>query len=127
MLCRVIEFGATSDARPVLAAIQALPELLEARRSKKVSAGWLDARRTGLDIIPGGWWQRLVFPPGQPGGCVDRNAYVFCVLEAHCLSAVQTVDLRAGAACVLHCDGGGDGTIRPSRRPEPYPYRPERG
>ena len=82
MLCRVIEFGATSDARPVLAAMQALPELLEARRSKKVPAGWLDARRVDLDIIPGGWWQRLVFPPGRPGGCVDRNAYVFCVLEA---------------------------------------------
>ena len=80
MLCRVIESGAASDARPVLAAMQALPELLGARRSRKVPAGWLDARRAGLDIIPGGWWQRLVFPPGRPGGCVGRNACVFCVL-----------------------------------------------
>lgn len=31
--------------------------------------------------MPKGWWDQLVFPKDRPEGCVDRNAYVFCVLE----------------------------------------------
>ena len=82
LLCQVIEFGATTDARPVLTAMQNLPALLEARPSKRVPTGWLDARRADVDLVPPGWWRQLVFPPDRPEGTVDRNAYVFCVLEA---------------------------------------------
>lgn len=32
-------------------------------------------------MVPKGWWQKLVFPASRPEGTVDRNAYVFCVLE----------------------------------------------
>jgi hypothetical protein len=39
MLCQVIEFGATTDARPVLAAMAALPDLLDARPTRRVPAG----------------------------------------------------------------------------------------
>jgi hypothetical protein len=56
--------------------------LLEARPSKRVPTGWLDARRADVDLVPPGWWRQLVFPPDRPEGTVDRNAYVFCVLEA---------------------------------------------
>ena len=34
-----------------------------------------------MHIVPAGWWQRLVFPVDRPHGTVDRDAYVFCVLE----------------------------------------------
>jgi TnpA family transposase len=81
MLCEVIEFGATTDAQPVLAAMRRLPDLVETRPSVRVPSGHLDARKVDVDLVPSGWWQRLVFPPGRPEGTVDRNAYVFCVLE----------------------------------------------
>lgn len=81
MLCQVIEFGATADSAPVLGAMRDLGELLETRPSARVPTGWLDARRVNVDLVPPGWWQRLVFAPERPAGTVDRNAYVFCVLE----------------------------------------------
>jgi len=81
MLCRVIEFEATADAQKVLTAMRDLPGLLDARPSGRVPKDYLDVRRTRVDLVPGGWWQWLVFPGGRPEGTVDRNAYVFCVLE----------------------------------------------
>ena len=81
MLCRVIEFEATADAQKVLTAVRDLPGLLDARPTGRVPKDYLDARRVSVDLVPGGWWQRLVFPKGRPEGTVDRNAYVFCVLE----------------------------------------------
>lgn len=81
MLCRVIEFDATAEAAPVLAALQALPDLLETRASVRVPTGFLDARRVEVDLVPAGWWRRLVFPTGRPEGTVDRAGYVFWVLE----------------------------------------------
>ena len=81
MLCRVIPFEATADAQKVLTAMRDLPGLLEARPTDRVPKDYLDARRVNVDLVPGGWWQRLVFHKGRPEGCVDRNAYVFCVLE----------------------------------------------
>ncbi|MFL6111754.1 MAG: DUF4158 domain-containing protein, partial [Catenulispora sp.] len=45
LLCQVIEFGATTDAAPVLYAVNGLPDLLDARLGRKVPAGFLDARR----------------------------------------------------------------------------------
>ena len=81
MLCRVIEFEATADAQKVLTAMRDLPSLLDARPTGRVPKDYLDARRVSVDLVPGGWWQRLVFPKGRPEGTVDRSAYVFCVLE----------------------------------------------
>ncbi|HEY7816538.1 MAG TPA: hypothetical protein VIC62_25055 [Nakamurella sp.] len=81
LLCRSIDFGATAEAAPVLAAVAALPELLQARTSRQVPAGWLDARRVATELVPAGWWQRLVFPANRPGGAVAKAAYAFCMLE----------------------------------------------
>jgi TnpA family transposase len=81
LLCQVITFEATADARDVLAAMGDLADLLDARPTKRVPAGYLDARGVKVDLVPGGWWQLLVFPKDRPPGTVDRNAYVFCVLE----------------------------------------------
>lgn len=81
LLASSIEFGASTEAAPVLAALRALPELLAARPTRKVPAGWLDARKAAIGVVPGGWWSRLVLPPQRPEGTVARAAYVFCVLE----------------------------------------------
>jgi hypothetical protein len=81
ILCRVIDFEATADAQKVLTAMRDLPGLLDARPTGRVPKDYLDARRVSVDLVPGGWWQRLVFPRGRPEGTLDRNAYVFCVLE----------------------------------------------
>ncbi len=80
MLCTVIEFGATAEATPVLEALRALPDLLDARPGRRVPAGFLDARRVAVDLVPPGW-ARVVFTPGRPEATVDRAGYVFCVLE----------------------------------------------
>lgn len=80
-LGQVIEFGATTDAAPVLDALRQLPELVAARHTRRVPAKYLDATQVAVDVVPAGWWQPLVFPPDRPEGTVDRAAYVFCVLE----------------------------------------------
>jgi len=49
MLCTAIRFGATAEATPVLDALRALPDLLEARPSGQVPAGYLDARKVAVD------------------------------------------------------------------------------
>jgi hypothetical protein len=81
MLCQVIAFDATADGRPVLTAMAALGGHLDARPNVRVPRGYLDERHVNLQIVPAGWWQRLVFPADRPQGTVDRDAYVFCVLE----------------------------------------------
>ncbi len=81
LLCPVITFGATAEAAPVLAAMQALPDLLERKPTQRVPTGYLDAARVDGQLVPQGWWQHLVFPTSRPAGTVDRAAYVFCVLE----------------------------------------------
>ena len=58
-----------------------LPVLLDARATKRVPAGYLDAALVALHVVPAGWWRRLVMAPERPAGTVDRAAYVFCVLE----------------------------------------------
>ncbi len=82
LLSQRIEFGATEQGTPVLEALRALPDLLAARPSKRVPAGWLDERKVAAEVVPGGWWRRLVFPTNRPTGTVAKAAYVFCVLEA---------------------------------------------
>lgn len=81
LLCKVVAFTATADAHKILAAMQELAPLLDLRETVKVPRGYLDARKVDLSVVPKGWWQKLVFPAGRPEETVDRNAYVFCVLE----------------------------------------------
>ncbi len=81
MLCQVIDFGATAEAVRVVTAMRALPRFIDAGETVRVPKGWLDARKVDIGLAPRGWWDQLVFPRDRPEGCVDRNAYVFCVLE----------------------------------------------
>ncbi|WP_280480061.1 hypothetical protein [Nocardia cyriacigeorgica] len=53
-LMRTVEFGATSDGRPVLAAMHTLAEMLTAPRRRGVPARWLDARRIDHAGLTGG-------------------------------------------------------------------------
>ena len=81
ILCRVIEFEATADAQKVLTR--------HARPAGPARCPAYQASTEGLPGRPPG--QRgpgagrlvaaLVFPKDSPEGTVDRNAYVFCVLE----------------------------------------------
>ncbi|WP_354236953.1 Tn3 family transposase [Arthrobacter sp. UYEF3] len=81
MLCRSIRFGATTDAQRVLRAMEDLGQLLEGKETARVPKGYLDARKVDVQLVPSGWWQKLVFAKDRPEGTIDRNAYVFCVLE----------------------------------------------
>lgn len=80
VLVETIEFGASTDAAAVLYAINALPDLLDAGSTKRVPVGHLDARKVEVGIVPAGW-RAQVFREGRPEGTVDRNGYVFCVLD----------------------------------------------
>ncbi len=75
LLTEAISFGANAEAAPVLQAMQTVPRLLDGRRTR---------RPTVTDIDPAlvtGSWKRLVYgAPRRPGGVIDKNAYVFCVL-----------------------------------------------
>ena len=73
-----VEFGATSDGVPVLAAMKTLAELMTAKT--KLPATWLDARKVDHDLIGGGW-KRLVYRDARPPETVDRAAYALCLLE----------------------------------------------
>ena len=80
MLTSVIRFEATTDAADVLAAMEQLPSLLATNASRRIPTGWLDAEHVPAVVVPAGW-RPLVFPADRPAGCVDRAAYVFCLLE----------------------------------------------
>lgn len=80
LLVETIEFGATTDAQPVLDALRALPDLLGKGPTKAVPAGYLDARAVDLDVVSPGW-RNLVLRRDRPAGTVERVAYVFCVLD----------------------------------------------
>ena len=72
-LTDVIEFGASAEAAPVLAAMRRMPALLRSRRKPTVS----DIDKTLVQ----GSWKRLVFGSPRPvDGAIDKNAYVFCIL-----------------------------------------------
>jgi TnpA family transposase len=72
----VIEFGANAEGGPVLAALRSLPALLASRTKPTVD----DACVHG-EVVTGPW-RRLVFGhPRFADGAIDKNAYVFCVLE----------------------------------------------
>ena len=80
-LCRTVAFDATAEAEPVLAALRQLPELMEAKATRRVPAGYLDAGAVIAGVVPAGWWRSLVLPGGRPPATVHRAAYVLCGLE----------------------------------------------
>lgn len=79
-MMRTIDFGATGDGKPVLAALDNLADMISPQRTRGLPARWLDARRVDHDLVGGGW-QRLVYPPERPEQTVDRAAYTLCLLE----------------------------------------------
>jgi hypothetical protein len=79
-LTSVITFGANAEGQRVLAAMRSVPAAL-AYRSHHHSVTLLPRRLVDPSVVRG-VWKRLVFGhPGRADGLVDRNAYVFCVLE----------------------------------------------
>ena len=71
ILTEVIKFGAAPEGEQALAAMKALPRLLD--RRTRITAADID-----LGLLTGSW-RALVMPKG---GGVDRSAWVFCVLTA---------------------------------------------
>ena len=71
ILTEVIGFGAAPEGEQALAAMKALPRLLD--RRTRITAADID-----LGLLTGSW-RVLVMPKG---GGVDRSAWVFCVLTA---------------------------------------------
>ena len=71
ILTEVITFGATPEGEAALAAMRALPRLLD--RRTKITAADIDHE------LLAGSWKALVLP--REGG-VDRSSWVFCVLTA---------------------------------------------
>ncbi|MGH3769501.1 MAG: Tn3 family transposase [Pseudonocardiaceae bacterium] len=80
LLAETVEFGATTDAAPVLEALKSLPALLGVGPTKRIPAGCLDARQVALDVVTPGWHE-LVLRRDRPSETVDRVGYVFCVLD----------------------------------------------
>lgn len=61
----------------VLPAVRALPELARRRVAQKpLVEDEIDAA-----LVSSAWRRTVYDGPGLPGGCVDRDAYVVCVLE----------------------------------------------
>ncbi|GAB3910712.1 hypothetical protein GCM10027612_87070 [Microbispora bryophytorum subsp. camponoti] len=72
-LVDVVDFGATSEGAPVLAALKSLPGLLG---RKRVGPDEIDT-----DLLVGSWRRLVLSAPHLEAGCVDWKAYAFCVLE----------------------------------------------
>ena len=79
-LTSAIEFDANTEGQAALTAMRSLPAAL-VYRSHRHSVTLLPARLIDASVVIG-VWKRLVFGhPARTDGLVDRNAYVFCVLE----------------------------------------------
>ena len=74
LLAEVLPLAATDAGRPVLAALQTMPELLGRKR--------LRASEIRPELVVGSWRRLVTGNPELPAGAVDRHAYVLCVLEA---------------------------------------------
>jgi hypothetical protein len=73
LLVKVVDFGATREGAPILAALKTLPELMG---RKKVGPAEIDT-----DLLTGSWRRLVLAAPNLEPGTVDWKAYVFCVLE----------------------------------------------
>ncbi|MFH8642302.1 Tn3 family transposase [Streptomyces goshikiensis] len=73
LLVTVVDFGATPEGLPVLAALKTLPELMG---RKKVGPTEIDT-----SLLVGSWRRLVLAAPHLEPGTVDWKAYTFCVLE----------------------------------------------
>ncbi|MFI5774981.1 Tn3 family transposase [Streptomyces sp. NPDC051658] len=73
LLVKVVDFDATPEGAPVLAALRTLPELMG---RKKVGPGEID-----IELLAGSWRRLVLTTPNLEPGTVDWKGYVFCVLE----------------------------------------------
>ncbi|MGH3550297.1 MAG: DUF4158 domain-containing protein [Pseudonocardiaceae bacterium] len=80
-LTSVITFGANAAGAAVLAAMRGLPAALD-YRSHHHSVTVLSRRLIDPGVVSGVWKRLVLGHPARSDGLVDRNAYVFCVLEA---------------------------------------------
>ncbi len=75
----VIDFGASAEGAPVLAAMRSLPDVVAYR--SRLKAPLVPGKLIDAEVVPGPW-RRLVFGhPEHEDGAVSRHAYAFCVLE----------------------------------------------
>jgi Tn3 transposase DDE domain len=79
LLPAVISFGATAEGAPVLAAMQALSDVL-AHRSR-LAAPLVPGRLIKAGVVTGPWRPLVLGHPAHEGGAVSRHAYAFCALE----------------------------------------------
>ncbi len=79
LLPTVISFGATAEGAPVLAAMQALPDVLAYR--SRLPAPLVPGRLIKAGVVTGPWRPLVLGHPAHEGGAVSRHAYAFCVLE----------------------------------------------
>jgi Domain of unknown function (DUF4158) len=79
LLPAVISFGATAEGAPVLAAMQALPDVLAYR--SRLPAPLVPGRLIKAGVVTGPWRPLVLGHPAHEGGAVSRHAYAFCVLE----------------------------------------------
>ncbi|MGI8728840.1 MAG: hypothetical protein ACR2LK_02410 [Solirubrobacteraceae bacterium] len=120
LLCETIDFGATAQAAPVLAAMTDLPGLLEGRATTAVPAGYLEARRVVEDVVGAGWWRRLVYSKGrrkEPSTGRPTCSACWSSFTAICCAATSTPHRRrAGATRARSCSPGRRGTPLGGRR-----------
>ncbi|NEA59636.1 Tn3 family transposase [Streptomyces sp. SID13666] len=74
LLVTVVDFGATPEGAPVLAALKSLPDLMG---RKKVGPAEIDT-----ELLAGSWRRLALTAPHLEPGTVDWKAYTFCVLES---------------------------------------------
>ncbi len=79
LLPAVITFGATAEGAPVLAAMQALPDVLAYR--SHLPAPLIPGKLIDAGVVTGPWRRLVSGHPAHEGGEVSRHAYAFCVLE----------------------------------------------
>ncbi|MCX5233111.1 Tn3 family transposase [Streptomyces sp. NBC_00233] len=73
LLVEFVDFDATPEGAPVLAALKLLPDLMG---RKKVGPAEIDS-----ELLAGSWRRLVLAAPGLEPGTVDWKGYVFCVLE----------------------------------------------
>jgi hypothetical protein len=78
MLPGVIEFGASAEGAPVLAAMRALPGVMAYRG--KLPAPLIPGRLIDAAVVNGPWRRLVLGHPAHEDGAVSRHAYAFCVL-----------------------------------------------
>jgi hypothetical protein len=78
MLPGVIEFGASAEGAPVLAAMRALPGVMAYRG--KLPAPLIPGRLIDAAVVNGPWRRLVLGHPAHEDDAVSRHAYAFCVL-----------------------------------------------